>query len=245
MQEKVQFTGIVVKNLDYQDNAQIVYILTKDELISVIIKGAKKIDSKTRPLAQIITKISGLRTKSSRISTFTEGVILDNFNDIKENYLKTQVTMCILEKIYYLYDNFSMPEKVYDFVEQVLEKIKKSNYPKSLLLLFEIKLWYLLGINPSFTNCIHCGDEIDTGCFDANGGGIVCYKCSPLHECDLDDECSKIIKYLYHIQMNKVDDNFLSLIDKFYDKITYTIDKYYATHLDFSNKSKEIYYKVI
>ena len=36
MQEKVQFTGIVVKNLDYQDNAQIVYILTKDELISVI-----------------------------------------------------------------------------------------------------------------------------------------------------------------------------------------------------------------
>ena len=32
MQEKVQFTGIVVKNLDYQDNAQIVYILTKDEL---------------------------------------------------------------------------------------------------------------------------------------------------------------------------------------------------------------------
>ena len=45
--------------------------------------------------------------------------------------------------------------------------------------------------------------------------------------------------------MNKVDDNFLSLIDKFYDKITYTIDKYYATHLDFSNKSKEIYYKVI
>lgn len=245
MQEKVQFTGIVVKNLDYKDNAQIVYILTKEELISVVIKGAKKIDSKTRPLAQIITKISGLRTKGTRISTFTEGVILDNYNDIKEDYLKTQVSMCILEKIYYLYENFSMPEKVYDFVLEIFNKLKNTNYPKSLLLLFEIKLWYLLGINPSFTTCIQCSKEIDKGFFDIFGGGLVCNECSSLRDCDLDLECSKIVKYLYYIQMNKVDDNFLSLIDKFYDKITYTIDKYYATHLDFSNKSKEIYYKVI
>ena len=154
MQEKVQFTGIVVKNLDYQDNAQIAYILTKDELISVIIKGAKKIDSKTRPLSQIITKISGLRTNSSRISTFTEGIIVDNYNDIKEDYLKTQVTMCILEKIYYLYDNFSMNEKVYDFVEQILEKLKQSSYPKSLLLIFEIPVFSstkILSIKISFS----------------------------------------------------------------------------------------------
>lgn len=245
MQEKIEFTGIVIKNLDYQDNAQIVYILTKEDLVSVIIKGAKKIDSKTRPLAQIITKIKGMRTQNNRMSTLTEGVIVDNYNNIKEDYLKTQVTMCILEKIYYLYDNFSMNEKVYDFVDLILKKIEQNSYPKSLLLLFEVKLLYLLGINPSFTNCIHCGKEIENGFLMVSGGGFTCFECSSSFECDLDEECSKIVKYLYYIQMNKVDDTFLSLIDKFYDKITHAIDKYYAVHLDFSNKSKEIYYKVI
>ena len=245
MQEKIEFTGIVIKNLDYRDNAQIVYILTKEELISVIIKGAKKIDSKTRPLAQIITKIKGMRTNNSRISTFTEGVIIDNYNDIKEDYLKTQVTMCILEKIYYLYDNFSMNDKVYDFLDLILKKIEQSEYPKSLLLLFEIKLLYLLGINPSFSNCVHCGKEIDNGFLMVRSGGFTCNECSLIYGCDLDDECSKIVKYLYYIQMSKVDDTFLGLVDKFYDKITRTIDEYYAIHLDFSNKSKEIYYKVI
>ena len=67
MQKKIKFTGIVLKNRDYQDNAQIIYVLTKDNLDSILVRGAKKIDSKTRPLAQIITKIEGLRTEKEKM----------------------------------------------------------------------------------------------------------------------------------------------------------------------------------
>jgi hypothetical protein len=45
--------------------------------------------------------------------------------------------------------------------------------------------------------------------------------------------------------MDKVDDNFLSLIEIFYEDITKKIDKYYEKYIDFYNKSKEIFYKVI
>lgn len=245
MQKKIQFTGIVLRNLDYQDNAQIIYVLTKDNIESVLVRGAKKIESKTRPLAQMITKISGLRTEGKSFSTLTEGIVENNYNIIKEDFVKVQAIMCIFEKIYNLFPNITMTEKNYEFLEKILDIMEKTNYPKSLLLLFEIKLWYLLGINPNFTNCVNCGNELEYGFLYVDGGGLLCPNCAPIYECDLNIENSKIIKYLYYIKMEKVDDHFLSLIDVFYESITKVVDKYYEKYLDFYNKSKEIFYKVI
>lgn len=245
MQKKIQFAGIVLKNMDYQDSAQIVYVLTKDNLESILVRGAKKIESKTRPLAQMITKISGLRTDSQKFSTLTEGVIDNNYNRIKEDFVKTQAVMCIFEKVCSLYANITMPDKLYDFLDNILSIMENTNYPKSLLLLFEIKFWYLLGINPNFSTCVNCGEEIESGFLYVDSGGLICPQCANYFECDLNFESSKIVKYLYHIKLNKVDDHFLSLIEVFYDQITKKIDKYYEKHIDFYNKSKEIFYKVI
>lgn len=245
MQKKIQFTGIVLRNLDYQDNAQIIYVLTKDNIESVLVRGAKKIESKTRPLAQMITKISGLRTEGKSFSTLTEGIVENNYNSIKEDFVKVQAIMCIFEKVYNLFPNITMTEKNYEFLEKILDIMEKTSYPKSLLLLFEIKLWYLLGINPNFTTCVSCDNELEYGFLYVNGGGLLCPNCAQMHECDLNIENSKIIKYLYYIKMEKVDDHFLSLIDVFYEPITKVVDKYYEKYLDFYNKSKEIFYKVI
>lgn len=245
MQKKVQFSGIVLKNIDYQDNAQIVYILTKNSIDSILIRGTKKIESKTRPLAQLITKIKGIKTDGSKMSTLTEGVVEESYIQIKDDIVKTQAVLCIFEKIYSLYPNISDSEKIYDFLEKILSLMVKTNYPRSLLLLFEIKFWYLLGINPDFTNCVNCGKEIESGFLNINEGGLICHKCSNVIGCDLNIENSKIVKYLYHIKMDKVDDNFLSLIEIFYEDITKKIDKYYEKYIDFYNKSKEIFYKVI
>lgn len=245
MQKKIEFTGIVLKNLDYQDNAQIIYVLSKDNLNSILVRGAKKIESKTRPLAQIITKINGLRTEKEKFSTLTEGVVENNYNLIKEDFVKTQAVMCIFEKIYSLYPNITMPEKLYEFVDNILSLMESTSYPKSLLVLFEVKFWYLLGINPNFLNCVNCGEDVEDGYLFVNSGGFLCPICAQNFECDLNVENSKIVKYLYHIRMEKIDENFLSLIDVFYEQITKKIDKYYEKHIDFYNKSKEIFYKLI
>lgn len=245
MQKKIQFTGIVLRNLDYQDNAQIIYVLTKENIESILVRGAKKIESKTRPLAQIITKIKGLRTEGKSFSTLTEGLVENNFNAIKEDFVKTQATMCIMEKIYHLFPNITMTEKNYDFLESILNIMENTNYPKSLLLLFEVKFWYLLGINPNFNTCTNCGKELEAGFLHVDEGGLICYDCAPSFECDLNFECSKIIKYLYYIKVEKIDDHFLSLIEAFYEPITKVVDKYYEKYLDFYNKSKEIFYKII
>lgn len=245
MQNKIQFIGIVLKNLDYRDNAQIIYVLTKDNIESVLVRGAKKIESKTRPLAQMITKISGLRTESKGFSTLTEGIVENNYNSIKEDFMKVQAIMCIFEKVYNLFPNITMTEKNYEFLEKILDMMEKTSYPKSLLLLFEIKFWYLLGINPNFTTCVNCGNELEYGFLYVDSGGLLCSNCSKEYDCDLDIENSKIVKYLYYIKMEKVDENFLSLIDLFYEPITKVVDKYYEKYLDFYNKSKKIFYKVI
>ena len=72
--------------------------------------------------------------------------------------------------------------------------MENTKYPKSLLLLFEVKFWYLLGINPNFSTCVNCGEDLDNGYLLVNSGGLICPKCSLNFECDLNIEESKIVK---------------------------------------------------
>ena len=244
MQEKVQFTGIVVKNLDYQDNAQIVYILTKDELISVIIKGAKKIDSKTRPLAQIITKISGLRTKSSRISTFTEGFILDNFNNIKLDNNKSLINMAIIEKIVTFSTHIDNPKQFFDFCLLIFKLLDSTKYPSIVLNLFEIKLLYLIGIAPVLNHCLRCNSNTNL-LLSINNGGTVCSKCAHQLGYNLNSSETELFKYLYLIKLEKIDEEFLKIVSNLNIKLDENIDKYYERHIDFHSKTKKIIKKVL
>ena len=77
--------GLIIKTMDYKENAVIATIFTDSKKVSCIIKGAKKLNSSTRRIAQPLTLIDFNYTESNSLGVLTEAVVLDNYTSLKED----------------------------------------------------------------------------------------------------------------------------------------------------------------
>ena len=122
------------------------------------------------------------------------------------------------------------------FLVKILENVEKHKDYKIFILLFEVKLWYLLGIGPVFNSCVSCGKKI-YDYFSIDDGGMVCHKCS-LNKNIISKDLSTSIKYLYLINIDNINEEFIDLIKKDYTIINKIVDDYYQKYLDFKSISK-------
>ena len=239
-----KFCGIVLRAIDYRDQAQIVFLFTPGGKDSLIVRGSKKINSKTRPFAQILTQIAYEKTTNRELNTLTSGEVLDAYAAIKSDSLKMQTAFCILEKLYYLAVDTKDDRLLYNFSLLILEKLKTTNQPTTLLTLFEVKLLYLLGLAPYFTECVACNQPSDQSWFCTALGGVVCENCKSKNAIDLNAQETKMLKYLYLIKPEKIDEQILGFAAIATPRLSQVIDSYYLQYLDFNSRSKAIIRKI-
>ena len=75
-------------------------------------------------------------------------------------------------------------------------------------------------------------------------GGCCCKECSNFIHCELTEEETKIFKYLYLIKLEKIDNQFLSLIANTQIKFDDFIDQYYEKYIDFYSSAKKVLKKI-
>ena len=185
-----------------------------------------------------------LFSDSSTLKTFTQGYVAENYTNIKNDFEKTSIYLMIAEKVLSFSDHIDNHELFFNFVTTILEKLNNTLYPKEVLALFEIKLLYLIGIAPIINNCTCCNNTIDEGLFSVKQSGMVCKKCSSKYETNLNIDESELFKYLYLIKLEKVDEEFLKLVNESGVDFNQVIDKYYEMFIDFKSKTKKILKKV-
>lgn len=147
------------KNKDYKENACLVTLLTKEGIINLIVRGAKKANSKTRILTNQYSVIDFCQTDTNSLNTLTEGVVVDSNLPLYKDVLKLNYAQVIVEKILVLANSLSSFDILYDFFLQTIKLLGETSYPEIVVLLFEVKLWYLLGIAPNFQSCPRCGKK--------------------------------------------------------------------------------------
>ena len=231
--------GLIIKIQDYLENAVIATILTPNGKETLIIRGAKKLNTSTRRLASVLTLIEFNQTESKSIGTLTEGVVLDNYTIIKDDLIKFNYALLILEKINFFMEQFTDFETLYTFTIDLLNKLKSTSFLNSMVLIFEIKILYLLGVAPSFKKCPVCGKNVMNGALDIKSGGFLCEKCHYLKETSLNIEDSKLFRKIYLTKLSDVDNDFLNEINN-HININKCIKLYYEWHLDFKSKVLEI-----
>ena len=83
--------GIVVSEITYEENSKIIKIFTKEGIISIIAKGAKKLKS---PFFSSTSKftygIYNIIYKEKGLSRLVDADILDDFRNIKKDIVKWQ-----------------------------------------------------------------------------------------------------------------------------------------------------------
>ena len=90
--KKQKLKGIVIKQETYKEDSSKITLFTEDGLYNFIAKGTKKIESKLRPLCQILTEVELITTDDRIINTITEGVVIENYTVIKED-MKTPLSL--------------------------------------------------------------------------------------------------------------------------------------------------------
>ena len=183
-------------------------LLTPSGKLNLIVRGAKKINSKTRAFAIPLTLLQFEHTNNRELNTLTKCEVLDYYSSIKENPKLMFVAYAILEKINLIPMADQDDKLFYQFVVDTLNLLKNTQYPDSLLAIFELKLLYLLGVNPRFNQCPICNKPVKDGCFSVEAAGVVCRDDCWNILTDLSFNHTKMMKYLYTIKLDKVDENF-------------------------------------
>lgn len=243
MRKIIKNKGIVIKVQDYLENAVLATILTAKGKETLIIRGAKKVNSSTKRFAGVLTKLEFNHTETKGISTLTEALVLDNYTSIKDDLIKFNYAIVILEKLNFFSEQITDYETLYNFTSSILDVLKNTNYNNAVNLIFEIKLLYLLGVAPSFNKCPSCGGKALNGALDIRSGGFLCEKCHYLKEVSLNINDSLLFKKIYITKINEINEDYLKEFND-HVNINKCINKYYEWHLDFKSRVKEILEKI-
>lgn len=244
MKQIIRQVGIVLKTVDYKEQAVIATILTKEGKNNYIIKGAKKLSGGTRLLASPLTKIEFNSTSHDGLNTLTEGSIIDNYLPIKQNMNKLLVMYQVLEKILTFSDQVTNNLLFFEFVQDIFNLLSKDFDEDAILAIFDTKLTFLLGINPELKICPVCGREAKSGVFSINEGGIICDTCSLNYPSDLSKEDTEIFKLIYLLKLKNINNEYINYIKKHIKNINNMLDIYYQKHIDYISKSKQITQKL-
>ena len=80
MSQIQKLEGIVIKKSDYKENAALITVLTKEGKLSLIVRGAKKINSVTRNYTNLFTKLDFNATNNLKLKLMLQSLILFSNN---------------------------------------------------------------------------------------------------------------------------------------------------------------------
>lgn len=216
--------GIIFKTQSYTESSRLLHTYTPKGKTTLLAKGAQRITSNDRILAQYLTQISFKYTKFRGFMPLYYGKIINDYSIIKKNYNDTKYASLILEildKTTFADENH---QKIY------LLAISSLNYKDIEVssLSFAIKMLYALGFGINLK-----GDGKKVKGVNISLGSIV-YETED-DSVDLSYENTiELLKltYLKTEELEKFDNDFLKTIKKF-------IYLYYGYHLNIKLKALE------
>ena len=228
--------GIILKTIKYQENSKIIYVLTKDGLVTALVRASLDYKSKNFSYSQELTKIGFAISKSKKNSfdILTTGMVIDSYLNLKKDYdilLKTSKLMELIYKVANFATNYDKLYQLFSFIIDTLnEKYDKDDHSLNFYpLILKLKLLKLLGLAPTLTNCVSCKNENVVG-FSVERGGAVCKKC--ITENDYKFDSIKIMQVLYLVKLDKLRDEIIGILPiESFQVINEVVDKYYEKYL--------------
>lgn len=233
MYKKIE--GIVISEYPFEESSKIIKIFTKDGIISIIAKGAKKLKS---PFFSATSKLSygvfNIIYKENNLSKLVDADILNDYRNIKKDIVKTSYATYITELITKVYKHDSN-KNIFDLYVQSLDKIGEGYDPLVISDILRLKLLDYLGIKPIIDRCVECGNTTDIATISSYYGGYICKNCLK-NEKIVSTKTISLIRGLYYIDISKIKK--LDIPDIVKRELNEFIDDYYDRYSGIYLKSK-------
>lgn len=227
--------GLVLKSINYKESSKIIYVYTKDGLKSILIHGNNKMKNRYLNISRTLNYID-VHVSGKDLLTFRDGDILKGYRDIAENLEKYTYSTHIAELIYTFSSHEHDHEKLLIFLLKILDIINEKSVYIPYLNMVELKLLYLLGINPMFRHCVAC-DKTKDLVFSISEGGYCCS--DHIKNPDRFSETTlHYIKQLYYFDVEK--DQMMEIPEEELKQIRVFLDRYYAYHQNVKTNSRKL-----
>lgn len=214
--------GLIYKVQPYQENSRLLFVFTPKGKVTLLARGAQKVNDRTRIISQYLTHISFKEYPNKTFYTLAEAKLINEFSLIKENYHKTKQAALILEIIDILIIDHIDFKMVF---ESALSALKESDIRVSSLS-FALKILKPLGYD---LNLVADGRPVKG--ISIEKGGLV-YSKEP-ESIDLETKEAILLLKLYYLPYNEhgiYEVDAIKAIEQF-------IQRYYEYHLNIKLKN--------
>lgn len=226
--QNVKTEGFVVGTVHYNETSEIVHLLTKNGLYSIMCVGARRYKSGKLSFCVPLTKVSCI-VQDSSVPRLVDYTVINNYDYIKNDLKKNLWFSFLFEFLNNIPPN-SYYKNIYRLTDKILEYGASYNHVL-LVSIFLIKMLKVYGVEPSFNTCVVCNSK-DVTFFSNSLGGASCkyhtaIDSKPFSEYD-------IIKELYYL------DIYNNNLDKYetldYKALFEKVKSYYEYHVDINLK---------
>ena len=233
MYKKIE--GIVISEYPFEESSKIIKIFTKEGIVDVIAKGAKKLKS---PFFSVTSKLSygifNITYKDNGLSKLIDVDILNDYRNIKKDISKVSYATYITELVNKVYKHESN-SAIFDLYIQCLDKITYGYDPIIITDILRLKLLDYLGIKPIIDRCVNCGNTTDIATISSAYGGLLCINCLK-NDKIVSPKTINLIRGLYYIDISKISK--IDIPNDIRREINEFIDDYYDRYSGIYLKSK-------
>ena len=223
MYKKIE--GIIISEYPFEESSKIINIFTKEGIIGVIAKGAKKIKS---PFFSSTTKLCygtfDIIYKENGLSKLKEATITNDYRKIRKDINKISYATYITELSSQVYKHEQNKEILSLYIAS-LNKIEEGYNPLIISNILKLKLLDYLGIGPVIDRCVECSSKKDIITISSYLGGYVCKNCRK-NEPLVSPKTISLIRMLYYVDISKITKLEIS------DEIAKEIDKFTNDYYD-------------
>ena len=201
MYKKIE--GIVVSEYPFEESSKVINILTKDGVVGVIAKGAKKIKSPFFVTTNRFTLgIFNIFYKENALSKLIDVDILKDYRNIKKDIVRVSYTTFITELVLKVFKHEN-DKDIYNLYLASLDKINEGFDSLIITNILKLKLLDHLGIKPIIDRCVECGSKKEIITISSYLGGYVCKNCIK-NEKLFSTKTVGLIRMLYYVDISKI-----------------------------------------
>ncbi len=230
------FEGIIIRQINYKESSKILHVYTPEGMISLLVQGAKKLNSPFLTVTDTFNHIRGFYSGKG-LFRLVEADSIHTYDKIKSDLIKVSYVTHLSELIITFSESNYDHEKFYLFFLKVLDKMDSESVFIPYCYMFESKYLSLLGVAPQWKHCVICRSQ-DNLRFSVSNGGMMCLTHYPQNETPYSSEGVQLLSQLYYFDIGNAFQ--LSISEENVQSIRHLLDDYYEYHLGFQSKSRKV-----
>jgi DNA repair protein RecO (recombination protein O) len=171
--------GIVIRSMDYGENNKIIAIYTRHNgKMSVMVRGAKKMNSQFSSVTQLFTHGEFVVFKTGSMGTLNQGETIESHRKLRENLHMSAYSAYVVELIDRIVPEFDKNEIMFEQLKASLDAIGADKDAAIVLHIMEMKMLAIAGYMPQLDACVSCGAHEGEMAMSITQGGILCTNCN-------------------------------------------------------------------